>query len=55
MAQAIVDVTEQQRLNLAREAGIPWKNRTAANVGRSECCSMNPTFNKIEELTESTP
>src|SRR5208282_592699 len=25
MAQAIVDVTEQQRLNLAREAGIPWK------------------------------
>jgi hypothetical protein len=25
MAQAIVDVTEQQRLNEAREAGIPWK------------------------------
>ncbi len=25
MARAIVDVTEQQRLNLAREAGIPWK------------------------------
>jgi hypothetical protein len=25
MAQAIVDVAEQERLNLAREAGIPWK------------------------------
>jgi hypothetical protein len=25
MATSIVDVTEQKRLNEAREAGIPWK------------------------------
>ena len=37
MAQAIVDVTEQQRLNLAREAGSPGRTERPERCG-SSCC-----------------
>jgi hypothetical protein len=44
MATKIVDVTEQKRLNEAREAGIPWKKwgpylseRHAIRSSKSAC------------------